>query len=66
MAFQAKVNVPYPRQINWWPSAGHNGHWYELSTWCNEAFGQGNWDYINQCFLFEAKEAETLFKLKWL
>lgn len=55
-----KCIVPYRRTWDW-----YSGHWYNLSTWCNETFGPGNWDYLGECFVFNSAEAETLFLLKW-
>jgi hypothetical protein len=56
-----KYSVPYKRTGKWWV-----GDWYTLSTWCNENFGQREWDYMNERFMFRQEEHQTLFMLRWL
>ena len=53
--------VPMQRSSNWYPD-----RWRELSAWCDECVGPGEWEYYNSEFVF-AKEADSmLFKLRWL
>lgn len=54
--------VKYPRTANWYTSGSD---WYQLSTWCTQTFGQGNWDYNNQYFMFEHESHMTWFRLRW-
>jgi len=59
---QFPYNVRYPRTSGWYNNLGD---WYQISTWCAHTFGQGNWEYINQYFMFEQESHKTLFLLRW-
>jgi len=53
--------VKYRRTVNW-----YNHDWGELSTWCNETFNKGEWDYYNNRFVFKHEVDCSLFILRWL
>ena len=55
-------SVEYLRTRNWY---NVTGDWYQISTWCTQTFGQGNWEYINQCFMFEQESHKVVFLLRW-
>jgi len=54
--------VNYPRTRNWWTS---DGDWYQISTWCTQTFGQDNWEYFDQHFVFEQESQKLMFLLRW-
>lgn len=54
--------VEFRKTNDWYDS---NGTWYQVSTWCNQMFGQGNWNYFFSAFVFEKESDYMLFKLKW-
>lgn len=62
----SNVQYPYrasfPRTGDWYSS---EGTWYRISTWCNTAFGAGNWNYYGNDFVFERESDYMLFILKW-
>lgn len=58
-AFPAKVF--YPRTQRW-----YEDDWRNLSTWCTTTYGQGNWEFINNNFLFKSEGDAMLFKLRWI
>lgn len=54
--------VDYPREPGWW---GSGDKWYQLSTWCNEHFGQHCWEYYDETFMFKTEREKLLFLLRW-
>ena len=52
--------VEYRKTEDWW-----DGHWDMLSTWCDDTFGPGNWNYYFDGFVFTEQAHQMLFKLKW-
>jgi hypothetical protein len=58
---QFKYGVSYKRTPDWW-----SDDWADISDWCNSTHGAGNWEYINQHFLFQKQSDLTVFVLKWL
>lgn len=55
-----KYRVPFKRTGKWW-----DGDWRDISTWCNQTIGPGNWDYYYDGFVFEKERDYMIFKLKW-
>ena len=55
-------SVKYKRTLNWW---GDKGDWYQISTWLNATFGSGEWEYINECFVFQKESNKRWFLLRW-
>lgn len=55
------LRIPYPRTAEW-----YSGDWGELAEWCDQAFGQGNWEYFNSEFAFKNEKQVNWFKLRWL
>lgn len=53
--------IDYPRTGNWW-----DGAWRDLSAWCDECIGPGEWNYYGDSFVFCREEDYMLFKLRWL
>jgi hypothetical protein len=53
--------IHYPRTSDWW-----DGGWAKLSSWCNECFEPGEWNYYSNSFVFSHEKDYMLFKLKWL
>lgn len=53
--------VFYPRTRDW-----YGKHWRELSDWCNECIGPGEWEYYSESFVFCEEKSKMLFELKWL
>jgi hypothetical protein len=53
--------IHYPRTSDWW-----DGSWAKLSSWCNECFEPGEWNYYSNSFVFSQEKDYMLFKLKWL
>lgn len=56
-----RYRVPFKRTAKWWDK-----DWGEISDWCNQTFGRGNWEYYDSSFVFEHERDFMLFKLKWL
>ena len=60
-------NAVYPYRIDfkrtpkWWDT-----DWRDISNWCNQSFGEGNWNYYGDSFVFENEGHLMLFKLRWL
>jgi hypothetical protein len=54
--------IKVSRTSNWYDSGGT---WYQYSTWLDEMFGQGEWEYSIGQFLFKREEDAALFKLRW-
>lgn len=54
--------VQYKRTSDWW-----NGRWQELAEWCDNTFGDGNWDWnhMSQEFLFNTESDKMFFMLRW-
>jgi hypothetical protein len=50
----------FPRTSNWW-----SGDWAKLSDWCDEIYGIGEWEYINESFAFLRAKDLTMFLLRW-
>jgi hypothetical protein len=59
--------IKYPRTRNWWvhTETGGVGQWAVLSQWCNTACGWGNWEYIDEYFMFKKEAVKTMFLLRW-
>ena len=53
--------VEYQRTDRW-----YENDWRELSEWCNECIGRGEWEYYYGEFVFAREEDYMLFKLRWL
>jgi hypothetical protein len=53
--------VDYKRTNDWF-----DGHWAEVSTWCNETVGAGKWEFYWGEFVFAEEQDYMLFQLKWL
>jgi hypothetical protein len=51
----------YPRTSTWYEK-----DWREISTWCNECIGPGEWEFYNSEFVFAQERHYMLFKLKWI
>lgn len=56
-----RYRVPFKRTALWWEK-----DWGEISDWCNQTIGRGNWDYFYDGFVFDKESDYMLFKLKWL
>lgn len=54
--------LKYKRTANWWSPGGD---WYEISTWMNETFGQHQWDYMDEYFMFRTEKDAHWFVLRW-
>jgi hypothetical protein len=52
--------VPYTRTQNWYSS-----DWGELSNWCNECIGPGNWEFYYSEFVFTELKYKNWFQLRW-
>jgi len=52
--------VKYPRTTNWYDT-----EWVELSEWCNNTVGKGQWEYFSPYFLFKDEKHKLWFMLKW-
>lgn len=61
--FKFPYAIKYKRTPNWWVSGGD---WYKISTWMNDSFGKGNWDYMDEYFLVSSEAHANWFTLKWL
>jgi hypothetical protein len=40
--------------------------WRDIVEWCDQTYGDGNWDYFNSKFHFKTERDLMLFKLRWL
>lgn len=60
--FKFPYAIKYKRTANWWSPGGD---WYEISTWLNESFGKGNWDYMDEYFLLAEESHANWFMLRW-
>lgn len=52
--------VAYPRTHDWW-----DGHWADLSSWCDKTLGKGVWNYYGGDFVFEQESHYLMFLMKW-
>ena len=52
--------VVYLRTNDWYV-----GRWRTLSNWCDLTYGAGNWEYIQERFVFKTEPDKTMFILKW-
>lgn len=59
---KAIYRIKFTRKQPWYTT---EGEWWATSTYCNENFGNGNWEYINEYFIFKHEEDMLLFKLRW-
>jgi hypothetical protein len=55
-----QYRVSYPRTHDWW-----SGHWWMISSWCINNIEHGEWDYINEHFVFSQESDKLMFVLKW-
>lgn len=53
--------VSFPRTKKW-----YSGDWREISDWCNECIGRGEWEFYNSEFVFTEEKYYMMFKLRWL
>ena len=59
--------IAYKRTPDWWTGkGGNNARWYDLSTWCDASIGDGNWNYVDECFTFKRAEDKSMFIMRWL
>jgi hypothetical protein len=53
-------SITYPRTSDW-----YDGRWHDLSKWCDECIGYGEWEYYYDEFVFKDPASLLMFKLKW-
>jgi hypothetical protein len=55
----------FDRDHNWYANNRDLGTWYKLSTWCTDTAGSGQWEFLNQQFIFKREEDLLAFRLRW-
>ena len=57
-----KYRLKYPRTSDGWIT-----RWRNVTNWCNETIGIGNWDWdhISEEFIFKNDQDRILFLLRW-
>lgn len=52
--------VNFPRTQNWF-----SVDWRDISSWCTQTFGRGNWEYYGGGFRFIHERDLINFILRW-
>jgi hypothetical protein len=51
---------PFPRTAKWWTE-----DWREISEWCDDCIGPGEWEFYDSSFVFCREQDYMLFSLRW-
>ncbi len=62
---------PFGRKYPWRSSLITKGSdwyvnvWREMSDWCTQAFGRGEWEFYDNRFIFKTQAHLAFFLLRW-
>ena len=46
-------------------AAPRDGLWQDIHTWCESAYGEGNYSWSGNTFGFRTDEEATMFQMRW-